>query len=154
MPTAYCRQIFQAQVFADAILQVHDQVAVLQFGKVNVERGARGERMGRFDPARALNPVTAKNFRIGDNNEPGLVANESAGQRADLRVGSGVLGLASGVWGLGLLMTVAADVRRLRLLGMFRGNGLRFGSLSAPILMGGERARAGLAVASERRLMR
>ena len=78
-------QIFQAEKSADAVLEVDDEVAFLQFGEINVERGAGGERVRRFQPARALDFVAAKNFRVGDDDEFRLVAKKTAGKRADLQ---------------------------------------------------------------------
>ena len=77
------RQIFQAEKTADAVLQMHDQIAFFQIGEINVERGAGGQRVRRFQPARPLDFVTPKNFRVGDDDEFGLVANEAARERAD-----------------------------------------------------------------------
>ena len=74
---------------------MHDQIAFLQIREINVQRGTRGQRMRRFEPARALDFVAAKNFRIGDDDEFRLVTDKAAGERADLRLGSGV-------WVLGL----------------------------------------------------
>ena len=51
---------------------MHHVIAFLQIGEINVESGARGLRMRRFEPARALNFVAAKNFRIGDDDESWL----------------------------------------------------------------------------------
>ena len=85
LPIADCRlaggrrQIFQAEITSDAVLQMHDQIAFLQIGEINVERGARGQRVRRFQPARPLDFVTPENFRVGDDDEFGLVANETAG---------------------------------------------------------------------------
>ncbi len=87
------RQIFQAEKSADAVLEVDDEVAFLQFGEINVERGTGGERVRRFQPARTLDFVAAKNLRVGDDDEFGVVAKETAGKRADLRLGSEVRGL-------------------------------------------------------------
>ena len=60
------------------------RVAFLQFGEVNVERGAGGQRVRGFQPARPLDFVAAKNFRVGDDDEFCLFANEAAGKRAEV----------------------------------------------------------------------
>ena len=63
---------------------MHDIIAFFQIGEINVQRGARGQRVRRFLAARSLDFVTAKNFRIGDDDKFCFVANESASERADL----------------------------------------------------------------------
>ena len=78
-------QNFQTEITPDAMLQMHDVIAFLQFGEINVQRGARGLRVRRFEPARTLDFVTAKNFRIGHDHQFGFVANETARQRADVQ---------------------------------------------------------------------
>ena len=88
-------QIFQAEISPDAVLQMDDEVAFLQFGEINVERGTGGQRVRRFQPARTLDFVTAKNFRVGDDDQFGLVAEETARERAEVQSG----GRASGVRG-------------------------------------------------------
>ncbi len=93
-------QIFQAEISSDAVLQMHDQVAFLQFSEINVERGAGGQRVRRFQPARTLDFVTAKNFRVGDDDQFRLVANKTTGEGAGSCLGSGDRGPASGVWRL------------------------------------------------------
>ena len=82
--------IFQAEITPDAVLQMHDQIAFLQIGEINVQRGTRGQRVRRFEPARALDFVAPKNFRIGDDDQFRLVANKAAGERAELHLRSGV----------------------------------------------------------------
>ncbi len=77
-------QHFQTEISPDAVLQMHDEVAFLQFGEINVQRGTGGQRVRRFQPARPLDLVTAENLRVGDDDQLGLVAEETAGQRADL----------------------------------------------------------------------
>ena len=83
-------QVLQAEETANAVLDVDDEVAFFQFGEINVERGAGGERMRRFQPARTLDFVAAKNFRVGDNDEFGPVTKETARKSADLDLGFGV----------------------------------------------------------------
>lgn len=78
------REIFEAEKFSDAVLQVNDQVALLQIRKINVEGGARGQRMGRFQSARALNLVAAKNLGVGRDDQFQFVADEAARQRAEV----------------------------------------------------------------------
>ena len=58
-------QNFQAEISPDAVLQMHDVVAFLQFREINVQRRTRGLRVRRFEPARTLDFVTAKNLRVG-----------------------------------------------------------------------------------------
>ena len=65
---------------------MHDEIAFFQVGEINVERGTRGLGVRRFLAARTLDFVTAKNFRIGDDDQFRLVANKAAGQRADLNL--------------------------------------------------------------------
>ena len=67
-----------------------DEVAFLQFGEVNVECGAGGECVWRFQPARTLDFVASENFRVGDDNQPDLVAEKTAGERADVSPKSNV----------------------------------------------------------------
>ena len=68
------------------MLQMHDQVAFFQIREINVERGTRGQRVRGFLSARTLDFVTPKNFRIGDDDQFCLVANETARERTDLNV--------------------------------------------------------------------
>ena len=89
------RQIFQAEIIPDAVLQMDDQIAFLQIGEINVERGAGRQRVRRFQPARTLDFVAAKNLRIRDDDEFCVVADESRVRAS--RFGSGVWRLASGV---------------------------------------------------------
>ncbi len=66
---------------------MHDQIAVFQVGEINVERGPGRQRVRRFQPARPLDFVAAKNFRVGDHDEFRLVANKAAGERAEVNGG-------------------------------------------------------------------
>ncbi len=66
------------------MLQMHDQVAFFQIREINVQRRARGLRVGIFLAAWTLDFVTAKDFRIGDNDDFHLIANKSTRKRADL----------------------------------------------------------------------
>ena len=66
------------------MLQMHDEIAFLQIGEINVERGTRGQGVRGFQPARTLDFITPKNFRIGDDDEFRLFADETARQRADV----------------------------------------------------------------------
>ena len=88
MTAAACRQVFQTKKTADAVLDVDDEVAFLQFGEINVERGAGRERMRRFQPAWALDFVASENFRVGDDNEFCLVAEKTAGKSAEMQCGT------------------------------------------------------------------
>ena len=62
---------------------MHDEIAFFQFGEINVQRGTRGLRVRRFEPARTLHFVAAKNFRIGDDDQLGFLVDEIRGQRAE-----------------------------------------------------------------------
>ena len=66
------------------MLQMHDQIAFLQIGEINVERGTRGQRVRGFLAARPLDFVAAENFRVGDDDEFRLVANKAASERAEV----------------------------------------------------------------------
>src|SRR5437762_223875 len=44
-------------------------IAFLQFREINVQRGTSGFGVWRLEPARSLDFVTAKNFRIGDDDQ-------------------------------------------------------------------------------------
>ncbi len=72
------------------MLQMHDEITVVKVGEINVERGARGLRMGRFLPTWSLDFVTAKNFRIRHHDQFRFVANKAAGEGADLNLGCSV----------------------------------------------------------------
>ena len=80
MTAAARRQIFQAKETANPILDVDNQVAFFQFGEINVERGASGERVRRFQPPWPLDFVTPENFRVSNDDEFRLVTNETAGK--------------------------------------------------------------------------
>ena len=56
---------------------MHDKVARLQLGEVDVEHRAGGNRVRRLEPARSLDLVTAKDFGIGDDDKFGLSENEA-----------------------------------------------------------------------------
>ena len=76
------RQIFQTEITPDAVLQMHDEIAFLQIREINVQRRTRGLGVRRFEPARALDFVAAKNLRIGDDHEFGFVAKKTASESA------------------------------------------------------------------------
>src|SRR6185503_13202462 len=78
------RHQLQTQITTDAMLQMQDEITVVQISKINVERGTRGLRMGRFLAARTLDFVTAKNFCIRHHDQFRFVTNEAAGEGADL----------------------------------------------------------------------
>jgi hypothetical protein len=69
MTAAARRQVFQTKEFPNAVLQMNDKVAFLQFGEVNVERGTGGQRVRGFQPAWPLDFVAPENFRVGDDDE-------------------------------------------------------------------------------------
>ena len=73
------------------MLQMHDQIAFLQIREINVERGARGQRVRGFLAARSLDFVAAENFRISDNDEFCFFAEETARERAEVKRGTGIL---------------------------------------------------------------
>ena len=78
-------QAFESEIFSDAVLQMHHEVAFFQLGKIDVESRTGGESMGRFEPARTLDFVSAENFGIRDHHQSRLVGNESAGEGADVQ---------------------------------------------------------------------
>ena len=51
MTAAARRQVFQTKEPSNPVLQMDDEVAFLQFGKVNVEGGSGGQRVRGFQPA-------------------------------------------------------------------------------------------------------
>src|SRR6185437_6690357 len=94
MPAVANRHQFQTQITTDAMLQMHDEIAVVQVGEINVECRARGLCMGRFLSAWSLDFVTAKNFRICDDDQFRFVANKAAGEGTDLNLGCGVVSVS------------------------------------------------------------
>ena len=72
---------------------MHDQIAFLQIREINVERRTRGQRVRRFVPARTLNFVAPENFRVGDDDQFRLVADEAASERAEVSPKSNVQSL-------------------------------------------------------------
>ena len=80
------RHELQTEITPDAVLQMHDQIAFFQIREINVERGTRRQRVRGFLAARTLDFVTPENFRIGDDHQLRLVANETARERADLNL--------------------------------------------------------------------
>ena len=69
---------------------MHDEIAFFQIGEINVQRGTRGLRVRRFQPARTLDFVAAKNFRVGDDDQFRLVTNKSARERAEMNLQAAV----------------------------------------------------------------
>ena len=69
---------------------MNNEVAFFQFGEINVEGGTGGQRVRGFQPAGPLDFVAAENFRVGDDDESGLFAKKSAGERADMNRRTGV----------------------------------------------------------------
>src|ERR1017187_3487419 len=84
MTAAARRQVFQTKESPNTVLQVDNKVAFFQFGEINVEGGTGGQRVRGFQPARPLNFVAAKYFRVGDDDEFCFFAKKSAGKRADV----------------------------------------------------------------------
>ena len=89
------RQHFQPEVSADAVLQMHDEVAHTQVGKIDLQRRARRRCVGRFEPARSLGAVTSKNLRVGDDDQTGRLDEKTARHTAQHSHRLG-LGLALG----------------------------------------------------------
>src|SRR5207245_10759552 len=88
----------QTEITSDAVLDVDDVIAFLEFTEVDVERGTRRLRVRRLEPARALDFVAAEDFRVGDDHEPRGVAQEPARQRAAVgRRGQGAV-RSGNVW--------------------------------------------------------
>src|SRR5258708_37235528 len=83
--SAAARQRLQADVTANAMLEVHDVVALLQVGEVNVKQGAGSLGVARFQPPGTLDFVAAKDFGIGDYDQAGAVRNKTTAKRADGR---------------------------------------------------------------------
>ena len=69
---------------------MHDQIAFFQIGEINVERGPGRQRVRGFLTARALDFVAAKNLRVGDDYELGLVADEATRERTEMQRRTGV----------------------------------------------------------------
>ena len=63
------RQQLANRVTPDAVLQMHDVIAFLQIGEIDVQQRTRGLRVRRFEPARTLHFVAAENLRVGDDDE-------------------------------------------------------------------------------------
>ena len=74
------RHGLQTEITPDAVLQMHDEIAVIQVGKINVECRAGGQRVRRFLAARPLDFVASEDLRIGVDNQFRLVADKSASE--------------------------------------------------------------------------
>ncbi len=83
-------QSLQADKAADAILDVDDEVAFFQFGKINVEGGTGGEGVRRFHPPRPLDFIAPEYFCVRNDDDFGLVAKKTAGERAKVSPKSNV----------------------------------------------------------------
>ena len=92
------RQDLQTQITADAVLQVHHIIALFQFREVDVQRGARGLRVRRLEPARPLHFVTTEDLGIGDHDDSAAVGNKTARERAHVQ---NRFRQASGLWQIG-----------------------------------------------------
>ena len=79
----------QPKEFADAVMEMHHEIAFLEFGEINVERRTGGLRVGGLEPARLLALITAEDFRVGDDNHLGFVTDEATRERAELGGGTG-----------------------------------------------------------------
>ena len=84
----------QTAIASDAVLEMHDVIAVVEIGEVDVEQRARGLRVRRLEPARALDFVASEYFSIGDDDELRLFVEEAAGERTE--VGEKVRGEGQG----------------------------------------------------------
>ncbi len=71
-------QDLQPEIAPDAVLEMNHEVALFQLGEINVQRRTRGLGVGRFEPARPLHFVTAKDFGVGDDDHAGLFAKKTA----------------------------------------------------------------------------
>ena len=118
MAAAARRQVFQTKESPNPVLQMNDKVAFFQFGEINVEGGAGGQRVRGFQPARPLNFIAPKNFRVGDDNEFCCFAQEPAGKRANSRLGSGVRVL--GLRGARVFLQIRDARSKTQLLPNFR----------------------------------
>ena len=76
------RHGLQAQVASDAVLEMDDVIALLQFGKIDVQQRPARSRVRRFQPARALHFVTPKNLRVRDHDQFGRFKKKTARERA------------------------------------------------------------------------
>ena len=77
------RQHFQPEVAADAVLQMHDEVAHAQVGKIDLQRRAGGRCVGRLEPARSLRADAPKNLRVGDDDQLGRLDEKTARHAAE-----------------------------------------------------------------------
>ena len=78
------RQDLQPDIPPNPVLQVNDIVALLQLGEINVQGRTRRLRVRRLEAARPLHLVTPEDLGVGDDDQPGLVAEEAAGQSAEV----------------------------------------------------------------------
>ena len=76
------RHRLQAQVASNAVLKMNDVIALLQFGKIDVQQRAAGLGVRRFEAARALHLVAAKNLRVGHHGQLGGLEKKAPGQGA------------------------------------------------------------------------
>ena len=67
----------QAEVTADALLEVHDVIALLQVSEINLQQRTRRLRVRRLEPARTLHLVTPEDFRVRDDDELRRFAEEA-----------------------------------------------------------------------------
>jgi hypothetical protein len=65
---------FQTKVATDAVLDVNNEITVVQICEINLHCRTHCLCVWRLEPARALNPVTSEDFRVGNNNESGFIA--------------------------------------------------------------------------------
>ena len=70
------RQDLQPKITPDAVLQMHDVIAHTQVGKIDFKRRAGGGGVGRLEPARPLRSGSAKDFRVGDDDQLGRLDEE------------------------------------------------------------------------------
>jgi hypothetical protein len=79
----------EAEVSADAVLDVDDVVPGFEVGEIDFESGPCGDGVGRLEAARTLDLIAAEDLGVGDDGEPCLREEEPAGQGAEVQRGLG-----------------------------------------------------------------
>ena len=86
MTTALAEQTEQGLLtFTNAVLDMHDVIALLQIGEIDVEKRARGLGVRRLQTTRALDLVTAENLRVGDHHQICRFTAKAPRQRTQMR---------------------------------------------------------------------
>ena len=98
----------QSEVAADAVLEMDDVIAFLQFGEIDVEQGAAGGGVRGLEAAGALHLVAAENFRVRDDDEFGGLKEKAARESAQGHAQGG--GIAQAVFPPNLLEALAFAV--------------------------------------------